>query len=273
MADVFYLNRAALKAASPANGDVAYITGTGEVFDIVTSKLKIPSTTFIKCTGSIWAIYNQEKSASYSLVKPGTFDTTKDIEAGTIVIKDSILYMANAKVAKNTAFATGTSGATFQKLLGSSSTTFTRTPAQNGVIGVSGKRFLTDKNSKIETAGSIKTIKFSNWGVNTMVAVIRPDASTEASAFAVSATWKVKKAWLVPNGATSFDTGGYPVAIGDYVAVWTGSGSGTNVFNSIGQAGYGMYTGDIPTVTDGMSITVTALMPNAMGGIGWEIII
>lgn len=207
------------------------------------------------------------------MVKPGTFDTTKDIEAGTIVIKDSILYMANAKVAKNTAFATGTSGATFQKLLGSSSTTFTRTPAQNGVVGVSGKRFLTDKNSKIETAGSIKTIKFSALGVNTMVAVIRPDASTEASAFAVSATWKVKKAWLVPNGATSFDTGGYPVAIGDYVAVWTGSGSGTNVFNSIGQAGYGMYTGDIPTVTDGMSITVTALMPNAMGGIGWEIII
>lgn len=183
MADVFYLNRAALKAASPANGDVAYVTGTGEVFDIVTSKLKIPSTTFIKCTGSIWAIYNQEKSASYSLVKPGTFDTTKDIEAGTIVIKDSILYVANAKVAKNTAFATGTSGATFQKLL--SSTTFTRTPAQNGVIGASGKRFLTDKNSKIETAGSIKTIKFNTWGVNTMVAVIRPNASTEASAFAV----------------------------------------------------------------------------------------
>lgn len=271
MADVFYLDRAALKAASPANGDVAYITGTGEVFDIVTSKLKIPSTTFIKCTGSIWAIYNQEKSASYSLVKPGTFDTTKDIEAGTIVIKDSILYVANAKVAKNTAFATGTSGATFQKLL--SSTTFTRTPAQNGATAVSGKRFLTDKNSKIETAGSIKTIKFSALGVNTMVAVIRPDASTEASAFAVSAVWQVKKAWLVPNGATSFDTGGYPVAIGDYVAVWSGSGAGTKVLNSIGQAGYGMYTGDIPTVTDGMSITVTALMPNAMGGIGWEIII
>ena len=183
MADVFYLNRAALKAASPANGDVAYITGTGEVFDIVTSKLKIPSTTFIKCTGSIWAIYNQEKSVSYSLVKPGTFDTTKDIEAGTIVIKDSILYVANAKVAKNTAFATGTSGATFQKLL--SSTTFTRTPAQTGGTPVSGKRFLTDKNSKIETAGSIKTIKFNTWGVNTMVAVIRPNASTEASAFAV----------------------------------------------------------------------------------------
>lgn len=271
MADVFYLNRAALKAASPANGDVAYITGTGEVFDIVTSKLKIPSTTFIKCTGSIWAIYNQEKSVSYSLVKPGTFDTTKDIEAGTIVIKDSILYVANAKVAKNTAFATGTSGATFQKLL--SSTTFTRTPAQNGATPVSGKRFLTDKNSKIETAGSIKTIKFSNWGVNTMVAIIRPNASTEASAFAVSAVWQVKKAWLVPNGATSFDTGGYPVAIGDYVAVWSGSGNATNVLNSIGQAGYGMYTGDILTVTNGMSITVTALMPNAMGGIGWEIII
>lgn len=271
MADVFYLDRAALKAASPANGDVAYITGTGEVFDIVTSKLKIPSTTFIKCTGSIWAIYNQEKSASYSLVKPGTFDTTKDIEAGTIVIKDSILYVANANVAKNTAFATGTSGATFQKLL--SSTTFTRTPAQNGATPVSGKRFLTDKNSKIETAGSIKTIKFNTWGVNTMVAVIRPNASTEASAFAVSAVWQVKKAWLVPNGATSFDTGGYPVAIGDYVAVWSGSGAGTKVLNSIGQAGYGMYTDDIQTVTDGMSITVTALMPNAMGGIGWEIII
>jgi hypothetical protein len=271
LADVFYLDRAALKAASPDNGDVAYVTGTGEVFDIVTSKLKIPSTTFIKCTGSIWAIYNQEKSASYSLVKPGTFDTTKDIEAGTIVIKDSILYVANAKVAKNTAFATGTSGATFQKLL--SSTTFTRTPAQNGVNNASGKRFWTDKNSKIETAGSIKTIKFSNWGVNTMVAVIRPNASTEASAFAVSAVWQVKKAWLVPNGATSFDTGGYPVAIGDYVAVWSGSGAGTKVLNSIGLAGYGMCTGEYSTVTDGMSITVAALMSNAIGGIGWEIII
>ena len=271
MTNVYYTNRTTLKAASPASGDVAYLTELGEVYDITNSKTKVTNTGAIKTAAGTWAILNTEKTRGYSLTRPPVFEAAQEYAKGAIVNKDGAVYMANDKVPANTTFTTGTSGATFTKISGGGGGgVTTRSNSPSGTVNASGKRFWTDQNCRIDKAGSLIKVNFASWVDPCYLCVMRPDASAVADSFKVGATWSIKKAWLVPNGATTFSTGGYQVAVGDYLGIYSFGGSGTKVLiNNGGASDFSFYSAEYSSAGQS-TFSVGYLLTRAMANFGWE---
>lgn len=268
MANVHYTNRTTLKAASPASGDIAYLTELGEVYDITDAKTKVVNSGAIKTAAGTWAILNTEKTRGYSLTRPPVFEAAQEYAKGAIVNKDGAVYMANDKVPANTTFTTGTTGATFTKISGGGVTT--RSDSPSGTGNARGKRFWTDQNCRIDKAGSLIKVNFASWVDPCYLCVMRPDASAVADSFKVGATWSIKKAWLVPNGATTFSTGGYQVAVGDYLGLYSFGGSGRRVLNeNVAASGFAFYSVDY-TEAGQSTFSVDSLMAHAMATFGWE---
>lgn len=268
MANVYYTNRTTLKAASPASGDVAYLTELGEVYDITDTKTKVVNTGVIKTAAGTWAILNAEKTRSYSLTRPPVFETEQEYAKGAIVNKDGAVYMANDTVPANTTFTTGTTGATFTKISGGGVTVRSNSPS--GTATATGKRFWTDQNCRIDKAGSLIKVNFVSWVDPYYLCVMRPNASTVADAFRINATWSIKKAWLVPNGATTFSTGGYQVAVGDYLGFYSLGGSANNALKpSVAASGFGLYSFEYTSVGQS-AFSVGGVSPHALASFGWE---
>ena len=116
MADVFVKDRDALKAVTnAAAGDVYYLTDQNEVYDIINTKLTLGYNA-VKVGSGVWAVLNPVKSLNHNSIKPGEWVLTKKYTKGTVVNKDGVPHVANGDIAASTAWATGTSGATWRAL-------------------------------------------------------------------------------------------------------------------------------------------------------------
>ncbi len=116
MADVFVKDRDALKAVTnAAAGDVYYLTDQNEVYDIINTKLTLGYNA-VKVGSGVWAVLNPVKSLNHNSIKPGEWVLTKKYTKGTVVNKGGIPHVANGDIAASTAWATGTSGATWRVL-------------------------------------------------------------------------------------------------------------------------------------------------------------
>ena len=98
------------------SGDVYYLTDQEEVYDVVNTKLALPNTGCFKVANGVWVVLNREKTLNYRLNKPNEHVQANKYTKGTLINYGGDLYIANADIAENTAFAAGTSGSTWKKV-------------------------------------------------------------------------------------------------------------------------------------------------------------
>lgn len=273
MADKFVNKRADITGSGAASGDVIYVTEENEVYDVVNTKLKLTHSA-IRVSAGVWATLNPLKTLQNPAIKPINHVTTKAYAKNSLVVKDGDVYSANADIAKDTAWATGTTGATWKKVT-AGATVYTRAVTGTGSTPSWVNVFSVDKNSKFDRAGALTVIRYpstitSSASGTGYAVIVRPSSSDVATAFKTGQVWNVRKVFTLPANSSGLAVSGFDVTAQDYLGWVQIGGSNTALITVNGDSFHWAYATPLSeALTEGQNVTITGTGAYQSGGLGW----